>query len=72
MPLYPEETPCQRSPSRPPLPPIDPALARRLDDPDHGGLPPEVAKRLLAQQVRIKAGHVAYASDVAYQCLWRR
>ena len=40
---------------RPPLPPIDPARARRLDDPDHGGLPPEVAQRLLAQQVRIKA-----------------
>jgi FAD/FMN-containing dehydrogenase len=40
---------------RPPLPPIDPARARRLDDPDHGGLRPEVAQRLLAQQVRIKA-----------------
>ena len=36
-------------------PPIDRARARRLDDPDHGGLPPEVAQRLLAQQVRIKA-----------------
>ena len=40
---------------RPPLPPIDPAHARRLDDPDHGGLPPDVAQRLLARQVRIKA-----------------
>jgi glycolate oxidase FAD binding subunit len=40
---------------RPPLPPADPAHARRLDDPDHGGLPPEVAQRLLAQQARIRA-----------------
>jgi glycolate oxidase FAD binding subunit len=40
---------------RPPLPPVDPARARRLDDPDHGGLAPEVAQRLLAHQVRIKA-----------------
>ena len=31
------------------------AHARRLDDPDHGGLPPEVAQRLLAQQARIRA-----------------
>jgi glycolate oxidase FAD binding subunit len=40
---------------RPAAPPIDHAHPRRLDDPDHGGLPPEVARRLLAQQVRIKA-----------------
>jgi glycolate oxidase FAD binding subunit len=40
---------------RPAAPPIDHARPRRLDDPDHGGLPPEVARRLLAQQVRIKA-----------------
>ena len=29
--------------------------ARRLDDPDHAGLPPDVAQRLLAQQERIRA-----------------
>ena len=29
--------------------------ARRLDDPDHGGLPPDVAQRLLAQRERIRA-----------------
>ena len=29
--------------------------ARRLDDPDHAGLPPDVAERLLAQQARIRA-----------------
>jgi glycolate oxidase FAD binding subunit len=36
-------------------PPIDRARARRLDDPDHGGLPPEVAEKLLAQRERIRA-----------------
>jgi glycolate oxidase FAD binding subunit len=40
---------------RPPLPLADPAHARRLDDPDHGGLPPELAERLLAQQAQIMA-----------------
>ncbi len=40
---------------RPAAPPIDHARARRLDDPDHGGLPPDVAQRLLAQQARIRA-----------------
>jgi FAD/FMN-containing dehydrogenase len=40
---------------RPPLPLADPAHPRRLDDPDHGGLPPEVARQLLAQQARIRA-----------------
>jgi glycolate oxidase FAD binding subunit len=33
---------------RPPVPPPDPATARRLDAPDHGGLPPAAAQRLLA------------------------
>jgi len=36
-------------------PPIDRAHPRRLDDPDHGGLPPEMARQLLAQQERIRA-----------------
>jgi glycolate oxidase FAD binding subunit len=36
-------------------PPIDEARPRRLDDPDHGGFPPEVAERLLAEQARIRA-----------------
>jgi glycolate oxidase FAD binding subunit len=36
-------------------PPIDHAHPRRLDDPDHGGLPPEVAQRLLAERARIRA-----------------
>jgi glycolate oxidase FAD binding subunit len=36
-------------------PPIDEARARRLDDPDHGGFPPDVAERLLAEQARIRA-----------------
>jgi glycolate oxidase FAD binding subunit len=40
---------------RPAPPPIDHARARRLDDPDHAGLPPDVAERLLAQQARIRA-----------------
>ena len=40
---------------RPAPPPIDRAHPRRLDDPDHGGLPPDVAQRLLAQQARIRA-----------------
>jgi glycolate oxidase FAD binding subunit len=40
---------------RPAAPSIDHARPRRLDDPDHGGLPPDVAERLLAQQARIRA-----------------
>jgi len=36
-------------------PPPDPASARRLDAPDHGGLPPALAQKLLAQQERIRA-----------------
>jgi FAD/FMN-containing dehydrogenase len=40
---------------RPAAPPIDHAHPRRLDDPDHAGLPPDVAQRLLAQQARIRA-----------------
>ena len=40
---------------RPAAPPIDHAHPRRLDDPDHAGLPPDVAQRLLAQQERIRA-----------------
>ena len=36
-------------------PPFDPARARRLDDPDHGGLPPEMAEKLRAQGERIRA-----------------
>jgi glycolate oxidase FAD binding subunit len=39
-----------------PAPPsIDHAHPRRLDDPDHAGLPPDVAQRLLAQRARIRA-----------------
>ena len=40
---------------RPAAPPIDHAHPRRLDDPDHAGLPPDVAQRLLAQSERIRA-----------------
>jgi len=40
---------------RPPLPPIDEAARRSLDDPDHGGLPPADAQLLLAQRERIRA-----------------
>jgi glycolate oxidase FAD binding subunit len=40
---------------RPPLPPIDHAHRRSLDDPEHGGLPPAEAQRLLAQRERIRA-----------------
>jgi glycolate oxidase FAD binding subunit len=40
---------------RPAPPPIDRAHPRRLDDPDHAGLPPDVAERLLAEQARIRA-----------------
>jgi glycolate oxidase FAD binding subunit len=36
-------------------PSVDTARARRLDDPDHGGLPADVAERLLADQARIRA-----------------
>jgi glycolate oxidase FAD binding subunit len=36
-------------------PPIDEARARRLDDPDHGGLPAALAQKLLADQKRIRA-----------------
>ncbi len=40
---------------RPAAPPIDHAHPRRLDDPEHAGLPPDVAQRLLAQRERIRA-----------------
>jgi len=40
---------------RPAPPPIDRARPRRLDDPDHGGLPPAVAQELLAHRDRIRA-----------------
>ncbi len=40
---------------RPPSPPFDEARARRLDDPDHGGLPPAVAREMLARRERIRA-----------------
>jgi glycolate oxidase FAD binding subunit len=40
---------------RPAAPPIDHAPARRLDAPDHGGLPPAVAQEMLARQERIRA-----------------
>jgi glycolate dehydrogenase FAD-binding subunit len=40
---------------RPAAPPIDHAHPRRLDDPDHAGLPPAEAQRLLAQRDRIRA-----------------
>jgi glycolate oxidase FAD binding subunit len=40
---------------RPAPPPIDQAKAIRLDAPDHGGLPADVAERLLAERVRIRA-----------------
>jgi glycolate oxidase FAD binding subunit len=40
---------------RPPLPPIDDTRRRSLDDPDHLGLPPAEAQRLLAQRDRIRA-----------------
>ena len=36
-------------------PPIDHAHPRRLDDPDHAGLRPDVAQGLLAQRERIRA-----------------
>jgi glycolate oxidase FAD binding subunit len=40
---------------RPPMPRIDPAHRRGLDDPDHLGLPPAEVQRLLAQRERIRA-----------------
>jgi FAD/FMN-containing dehydrogenase len=40
---------------RPAPPPIDPARARRLDAPDHGGLPATVAQEMLAGADRIHA-----------------
>ena len=40
---------------RPSVPRPDRANARRLDAPDHGGLPPAVAQKLLAEQKRIRA-----------------
>jgi glycolate oxidase FAD binding subunit len=40
---------------RPPLPRIDPANRRGLDDLDHLGLPPAEVQRLLAQRERIRA-----------------
>jgi len=40
---------------RPAAPPLDPARARRLDAPDHGGLPADVARRLRAEGDRISA-----------------
>jgi glycolate oxidase FAD binding subunit len=40
---------------RPAPPPIDRARVRRLDAPDHGGLPPAVAREMLARQEQIRA-----------------
>jgi glycolate oxidase FAD binding subunit len=40
---------------RPAGTPFDPARARRLDAPDHGGLPPAVAQEMLARQAQIRA-----------------
>jgi glycolate oxidase FAD binding subunit len=40
---------------RPAPPPIDRERRRSLDDPDHLGLPPEVARQLLANRERIRA-----------------
>jgi glycolate oxidase FAD binding subunit len=40
---------------RPPMPVPDPASARRLDAPDHGGLPPAAAQELLAFRERQRA-----------------
>jgi glycolate oxidase FAD binding subunit len=40
---------------RTPPPPINPARARRLDAPDHGGLPPAVAQAMLAHRDRMRA-----------------
>jgi glycolate oxidase FAD binding subunit len=40
---------------RPTAPPIDSARARRLDAPDHGGLPAAVAQEMLARRDRIHA-----------------
>jgi glycolate oxidase FAD binding subunit len=40
---------------RAPVPPPDPSTARHLDAPDHGGLPPAVAQRLLAERERHRA-----------------
>jgi glycolate oxidase FAD binding subunit len=39
---------------RPATPPLDPARARRLDAPGHGGLPAAVAQKLLAGRDRIQ------------------
>src|SRR3984957_13242655 len=36
-------------------PPIDYAHPLRLDDPEHAGLPPDLARRLLAERARIRA-----------------
>jgi glycolate oxidase FAD binding subunit len=46
-----------------PPPPIDQAQAIHLDAPDHGGLPPAVARRLLAQQERIQAERLNPPAD---------
>lgn len=40
---------------RPGRPPIDPARARSLDAPDHGGLPAAVAQQMLAERDRRRA-----------------
>ena len=40
---------------RPATPPPDRANAIRLDAPDHGGLPPALAQKLLAERARIRA-----------------
>jgi glycolate oxidase FAD binding subunit len=48
---------------RTPPPPIDPAQAIHLDAPDHGGLPPAVAQKLLAQQDRIRAERLNPPAD---------
>jgi glycolate oxidase FAD binding subunit len=40
---------------RAPVPPPDRATVRRLDAPDHGGLPPAVAQQLIAHRDRVQA-----------------
>jgi FAD/FMN-containing dehydrogenase len=44
-------------------PPIDPARAIHLDAPDHGGLPPAIARKLLAHQERIQAERLNPPAD---------
>jgi glycolate oxidase FAD binding subunit len=48
---------------RTPPPPIDPAQAIHLDAPGHGGLPPAIARELLAHQERIQAERLNPPAD---------